>query len=1069
MRNKHIKLAFLAVVLVGSIGFSSISGLRNIREEISSKPADEISLVEDINDRDLNIKKAVGTYYDGISSSATGTTLLSALRSLNTTKRIRTIGYSNFASYYLQTDGDPNNPNNIIAYYSGTSVTFPGNFQGAVNREHVWPNSKGGGTVDGDIHMPRPTLVAENGSRGNSFYVEGMKHSSNGWDPAMESFGLEKYRGDAARIIFYCVVASSSLSLVDTNTGSGNTMGKLSHLLKWNLENPVADTEMQRNEAIAQSSVQGNRNPFIDHPEYACKIWGDYNTATRTVCDTYTTPSITLNKTTASVNIGATTTITPTVTNSTSSVTWSSNATSVAIVNSSGTVTGVSKGTATITASITENSVQYTATCVITVKDPNDIDVTGITLNKTSASIQVGETTSLTATVLPSNATINTIQWTTSNSAIATISSTTNKTITVTGVAKGSATITATTDDGGFQASCNIFVTSDSAEETVTVTRSDFSGSGTSYQTWDWAKDGISGKGRIYTDATSYIQVQATAPLPYNSTATPGPITNISVTMPGSGSLRSLTPRMSATAEITTNSGGTALSAKTFTSTTQTLSWDINSSLDYRHFYLLPGGNTNWASFSFTYENGGGSSDPVLTSISISSNPNKTSYLVGETLNLSGLIVRANYDDGSFNSNVTGYTTNPASGASLNTVGTQVVTVTYETKSTSFNVTVTAANVSLIGVSLNATSATLDIGGTLSLSPTINPTNAYPAPTISWSSSNPSVASVSSGLVTALTSGSATITVTATQSAIVKTATCIVTVNAAPFVPTTTYTEGGGVSTTATLTTNLSTLAVGDKIIIAASAESYVMSVTQNTNNRASVSATKSGDKSQITGVNESTMQIITLEAGTVANTFAFNVGNGYLYAASSGNNYLRTQSSKDANASFAITVTSAGVATAKAQGTYTRNEIKFNTSTNPKIFSCYNTGQTSIAIYEMEDGSVTKYNYNYLLDVLDGDYCTMDLTNLNLIYTRFEAMNSTEKNHFNVVIIVGNDDNNYSGLEAYTAAMIRRSILEFGSSKQTETTDLNDTSSIAIFVLAAILGISVIGTYFFFRKKYQY
>lgn len=223
-------------------------------------------------------------YYTTISSSAEGTTLLGQLRTLNSQKRIRTIGYKNFGAYYPRTDGDPAKPGNLICYYSGTSEKFTGSFSGTINREHVWPKSKGGDSIDGDIHMPRPTLTKENGSRGNSFYVEGMKHSSNGWDPAMESFGLEKYRGDAARIIFYCVVASSSLSLVDANTGSGKTMGKLSDLLKWNLQYPVAATEIQRNEAIADKSIQGNRNPFIDHPEYACKIWGNTNATTKSVC-----------------------------------------------------------------------------------------------------------------------------------------------------------------------------------------------------------------------------------------------------------------------------------------------------------------------------------------------------------------------------------------------------------------------------------------------------------------------------------------------------------------------------------------------------------------------------------------------------------------------------------------------------------------------------------------------------------------------------------------------------------------------------------------------------------------
>ena len=1074
MRTKNIKTTFLAFALLGVIGLSAFNGLEYVKEDISNHVNDEINLVENNDEDILNIKKAVGTYYSGISSSATGNTLLTALRSLNSSKRIRTIGYNNFKNYVLQTDGDPTNSNNVIAYYSGTSVAYPGNFGGAVNREHVWPNSRGGGTVDADIHMPRPALVAQNGSRGNSFFVEGMKHNSNGWDPAMESFGLEKYRGDAARIIFYCMVANANLNLIDLTTlpnsdpGYATTLGKLSHLLRWNLEYPVAETEIQRNEAIADSSVQGNRNPFIDHPEYACKIWGDYNNDTKAVCGT---PSIILDKTTANINTGTTTTISAIVNNSNSSVSWSSSNTSIATVNSSGVVTGVAKGSATITASITENSTQYTATCVVTVKNPGDVDATGISLNKTSDTILIGETTSLTATVLPSNATINTIKWTTSNSAIASISSTTNKTITVTGIAQGNATITATADDGGFQASCAIKVNS-SSEASIDFMFNSKSW-GTTTTNWTSGKDGygyVTGQGvQVTSGATG---ANGTSPASYSNVTS----IVISYCTNSSNGVGNITVSSRPTVNGTETQIGSAFSitkpSSGGTTLKNTTNFVPNGTTVDGYIQIKVNCTTNSIyinSITITYSTG--SSNPTLSSISIASNPNKTSYLLGETLDLSGLKVRANYDDGSFDSDISGYLTDPADGDILDVAGTQTITVSYETKSTTFTVTVTVgSNVAMTGVSLNTTSATLDINGTLSLSATINPTNAYPVPSLNWSSSDSTVASVStSGLITALKAGSSTITVTATQNAITKTATCNITVNTAPFVPTTTYTEGGGVSTTATLTTDISTLAVVDKILIASSTENFVMSTTQNTNNRASIGATKSEDKSQITGVNSSTMQVITLEVGTVTNSFAFKVDGGYLYAASSSSNYLKTKSTKDDNASFAITVSSGGVATATAQGTYTRNQLKFNTTNNPKLFSCYGSGQNDIAIYEMNPAGVTAYNYNYLIDVLDGDYCEMDLTNLNLIHTRFEAMTSIEKNHFNVVIIVGNDGNNYTGLEAYTAAMIKRSILGSSSSRITETTEFDEASSTAVVVIASVLGVFAIGAYFFYKKKYQY
>ncbi|MFA6852374.1 MAG: endonuclease, partial [Bacilli bacterium] len=121
------------------------------------------------------------TYYNGISDSLTGTNLLNALRNLNSSKRQSTVGYSAMGtsasdSAFLYTDYDPNyaTTNNgvtigtrVLSFYSGTSTT-------GWNREHTWPNSHGGNLIENDIHMTRPTITSENGSRGNSFYVEGM-------------------------------------------------------------------------------------------------------------------------------------------------------------------------------------------------------------------------------------------------------------------------------------------------------------------------------------------------------------------------------------------------------------------------------------------------------------------------------------------------------------------------------------------------------------------------------------------------------------------------------------------------------------------------------------------------------------------------------------------------------------------------------------------------------------------------------------------------------------------------------------------------------------------------------
>ena len=151
-----------------------------------------------------------------------------------------------------------------------------------------------------------------------------------------------------------------------------------------------------------------------------------------------------------------------------------------------------------------------------------------------------------------------------------------------------------------------------------------------------------------------------------------------------------------------------------------------------------------------------------------------------------------------------------------------------------------------------------------------------------------------------------------------------------------------------TLVTDASTLKIGDKVIIAAAGYEYAISTTQNTNNRAQASITKKGS----TIVNPGNdVQLFTLEQGSESGTYAFNTGSGYIYAASNSKNYLKTQTSIDANASWTVTclTTKDNVVTAtiKAQGANSRNTIKYNSDNNSGlIFSCYSQGQKDVAIY---------------------------------------------------------------------------------------------------------------------------
>ena len=144
-----------------------------------------------------------------------------------------------------------------------------------------------------------------------------------------------------------------------------------------------------------------------------------------------------------------------------------------------------------------------------------------------------------------------------------------------------------------------------------------------------------------------------------------------------------------------------------------------------------------------------------------------------------------------------------------------------------------------------------------------------------------------------------------------------------------------------TLVTNVADLSAGDKVVIVANDYDYAMSTTQNNNNRGKVAVTKGTGTVTFT----TNVQVITLEAGTTSGTFAFNVGNGYLCAASSSSNYLRTKTTIDANSSWEIDISNTGVATVRSTGSYTRNLLKYNNGSN--IFSAYGSGQQDICIYK--------------------------------------------------------------------------------------------------------------------------
>lgn len=137
------------------------------------------------------------------------------------------------------------------------------------------------------------------------------------------------------------------------------------------------------------------------------------------------------------------------------------------------------------------------------------------------------------------------------------------------------------------------------------------------------------------------------------------------------------------------------------------------------------------------------------------------------------------------------------------------------------------------------------------------------------------------------------------------------------------------------LVSDATTLAAGDEIVIAyinAEEETYqALSTTQNNNNRAATSDVTINDDGTLTAGEE--VQIITLEKE--GDKFLFNVGDGYLYATSSTKNYLKTETTADANAKATIAI-AGNSATIVFQGTNTHNVLRYNPNNGTPLFSCY-------------------------------------------------------------------------------------------------------------------------------------
>ena len=206
-----------------------------------------------------------GNYsYDHLSSLSSGN-LKTSLHNLMTNTHSKITSYSDCRDYVFRTDCENNNTNNATTLYTDYSMTSSDwSPSWACNREHVWPQSLGGGNTSGggaDLHHIRPAEAGVNSSRGNKPYGEST--GKGFYEPA------DYAKGDVARIVLYVYVRWGSAWGADSVT---EVFESVDILLAWCELDPVDTWEMGRNEVV--QSIQGNRNVFIDYPELAWLLFG---------------------------------------------------------------------------------------------------------------------------------------------------------------------------------------------------------------------------------------------------------------------------------------------------------------------------------------------------------------------------------------------------------------------------------------------------------------------------------------------------------------------------------------------------------------------------------------------------------------------------------------------------------------------------------------------------------------------------------------------------------------------------------------------------------------------------
>lgn len=248
-------------------------------------------------------------YYNA-AAGLTNAPLKSALKQIITTGHASNLSYNDLWTAYQTTDRDydydndgtildiysefPIGPDNYSYPYGSSQCSGTSGPEGhCYNREHIVPQSlfNQGLPMRSDAHFVRATDGKVNGERGDlpfgkvataNYNSQNGSKRGNSASPGFTGVVFEpidEFKGDVARMIFYFVTRyETQLS----GFGTGNMLGgsaypglqnwELNQLIIWHTQDPVSSAEIRRNNATY--TFQGNRNPYIDHPEYVNMVWG---------------------------------------------------------------------------------------------------------------------------------------------------------------------------------------------------------------------------------------------------------------------------------------------------------------------------------------------------------------------------------------------------------------------------------------------------------------------------------------------------------------------------------------------------------------------------------------------------------------------------------------------------------------------------------------------------------------------------------------------------------------------------------------------------------------------------